>query len=123
VVATKASAKPSVGPGARAPKPQGATAATKGSDPTRDTASSRAKKRERVVPKAATKAPKMETPFERNVRLAAELEALVGERKPEWNRAGRTEKENRPRTGKPLGPVKTGITKSVKGARTNVPRE
>jgi hypothetical protein len=65
----------------------------------------------------------METPFERNLRLSAELAALVGEKKPEWNRAGRTEKENKPRTRKPLGPVRTGITKSVKGARTNVPRD
>jgi hypothetical protein len=119
---SKASAIPSVRPAAPPPKPKGLSAARKRSDPRRDTAPRRAKKRERLVPKAAIKAPRIETPCEKNLRDAEEFKQLARERHVDWHRAGRTENRYEPRTGKPLGPMRTGMTKSVKGRRTKVSR-
>jgi hypothetical protein len=77
----------------------------------------------RVVPKAAIEAPRMETPCEKNLKDAEEFQQLTRERHVDWDRAGRTENRYKPRTRKPLGPMRTGITKSVKGGRTKVPRD
>jgi hypothetical protein len=82
-----ASAIPSVRLAAPPSKPKGLSGAGKRSDPRRDTASSRAKKRERVVPKAIIKAPRMETPCEKNLRDAEEFKQLARESNVDWHQS------------------------------------